>query len=113
MKKTTNKENFQKLLTFIPEEETELVEFVTKQIETLDKRAEARRTANAEKNTENKELAYKVFDSMEEGKTYTATDLANMNGLTTSKVSNLLKMLDELGEVKREVIKRRPYFSIN
>lgn len=63
MKKTTNKENFQKLLTFIPEEETERVEFVTKQIETLDKRAEARRTANAEKNTENKELAYKVFDT--------------------------------------------------
>lgn len=112
MKKATYKENFQELLTFVPEDRADLVEFLNSQIATLDKRAEARKTANAEKAKENEELAYKVLDSMEQGKTYTATDLANANGLTTSKVSNLLKMLDEMDEIKREVVKRRPYFSV-
>ena len=65
--------------------------------------------------TENAGLKVAILDAMEEGKQYTITDLMKsvpeLADLSNQRVSAIVRQLKDEGEVVREEIKRKAYFS--
>lgn len=66
--------------------------------------------------TENVGLKEAILAFMEVGKQYTITDIMKnceaVAGLSNQKVSALVRQLKDSGQLKREEIKRKAYFSL-
>ena len=78
----------------------ELAEFVNKEIATLDKRAAAPRKMTKEQRI-NEDIKLNILGSLGEAGPQTATDVANSEGISVQKASQLLRQLREVGLVTR------------
>ncbi len=93
---------------------TEVKEKLEKMKEQFVKKNSAERKPTATQ-TENAGLKVAILDAMEEGKQYTITDLMKsvpeLADLSNQRVSAIVRQLKDEGEVVREEIKRKAYFS--
>jgi hypothetical protein len=113
-KKATNIETINAIIEKYGIEGTDK-EFLDHEIALIAKRNEYKSVKPTKKQVENAGLKEQLVALMEEGKTYTATDLTNLlgiEGMSVQRVSALLKQLKEAGEVVTGVIKRRTYFGL-
>lgn len=93
------------------------VEFINGEIEALDRKKEQAKVYAAKKKTANKELAQKVLAFMQENRTtvYTAAklqeDCADLAPCSIQKVSAVLRSLVEAGDISKENIKGKNFYS--
>ncbi len=94
-------------------------EFLDHEIALIAKRNEYKSDKPTKKQVENSGLKTAIVGLMEQGKTYTATDITNLmpndadgNGYSVQRVSALLKQLKEGGLVISGTVKRRTYFAL-
>lgn len=115
-KKITKREYFTMLMELDSvKERPELVEFIKHEIELLARKnssgGEKKPTAVQIANTALKEAMY---NEMEENRVYTVSEmikvLPSCDGLSTSKVSAMLRQMEEAGKVSKIVEKRKSYF---
>ena len=118
MKKMTKREKFELLLT-IGEvvENTILVEFINHELELLDRKSASskdgiRKPTKAQ--LENKNLQDLIFQTMEDNKAYTISDLqaeiVELEGLSNQKVSSLLKKLVDTELLTKFQEKKKTFF---
>ena len=93
---------------------TDVKEKLVKMKEQFVKKNSAERKPTATQ-TENAGLKVAILDAMAEGKQYTITDLMKavpeLADLSNQRVSAIVRQLKDEGEVVREEIKRKAYFS--
>lgn len=115
-KKITKREYFTMLMELDSvKERPELVEFIKHEIELLSRK----NSTNGEKKptalqTANVALKEAMYEEMEENRLYTVSEmiktLPSCDGLSTSKVSAMLRQMEEAGKVSKTVEKRKSYF---
>lgn len=115
-KKITKREYFTMLMELDSvKERPELVEFIKHEIELLARK----NSTNGEKKptalqTANVALKEAMYEEMEENRLYTVSEmiktLPSCDGLSTSKVSAMLRQMEEAGKVSKTVEKRKSYF---
>lgn len=89
------------------------LEFLQHEIALLQKRSEYKFDKPTKKQTENEAIKVRLMDAIEDGKQYTATDLANACELSSAqKASALLKQLVDSGALIKGTINRRTYFGM-
>lgn len=117
-KKITKKDNFNTLLTLAEvKSNARLVAFIEHEIELLDKKAAADKKETP-KQKENAILSAKIYDFLvEQGKPFTVGELikkcpvlVEMEDVSTSKVTSLLKPLKDGGKVENFMEKRHSYY---
>lgn len=114
--KMTKKQKYE-LLKSIPEvaENEMLLELVTKEIESLEKKNSSSKKPTAQQ-TENEAIKTAVLETMSANPTtlYTITELIKTvdvcNDLTNQRVSALVNQLVDSGKVEKIVDKRKSYF---
>lgn len=119
----TKRENFMELANIVKglemdiEKQTGLLDFITHELELLDRRKSGESKTKTQKEAE--VLAEKVAESLAEiGSPITVTDFLKtttceeLQGLSAPKITSLLKKLIEEGRVTRTVEKKRAFFSI-
>ena len=116
VKKLTKKDKFNALLSIAEvKSNADLVEFITHEIELLDKKNSAEKKPTAQQ-TANDSIKSAILGNMVEGKKYTITDLIKTvpecADLTNQRVSALIRQLVDKGEVVRTEDKRKAYFSL-
>ena len=116
VKKLTKKDKFTALLNLAEvKANPSLVEFITHEIELLDKKNSAEKKPTAQQ-TANDSIKVAILDNMEEGKKYTITDLIKTvpecADLTNQRVSALVRQLVDDKVVVRTEDKRKAYFSL-
>lgn len=93
------------------------VEFLNKEIEALDRKKEMSKAYAAKKKNASRELAQKVLAFMNENRTtvYTAKKLqeecAELAPCSIQKVSAILRSLVEAGDISKENIKGKNFYS--
>jgi len=120
VKKVTKKDNYKELMTYVPTDRQDLIDFINHEIELLEKK---RSNGNSKANkqvADNTEVVYNAL--VEYGKPATASDLiahADLSALavdgnivSTQKVSAYLKKLVDSGRVVKTTDKKKTYFSI-
>lgn len=110
--KMTKRDYFNRLLTIVAGD-VELEQFITHEIELLDKKSSGRKaTKNQEQNVEVKNEILSVLTN----KGMTVTEIQKeseiLGELSNQKVSALLRQLVETGEVVKEIDKKKSYFSL-
>lgn len=115
-KKMTKKQYFEALAEVVSragvENEVDLLAFIDRQVELLEKKSGVKTKAQKE----NEEIVKRVYEVLQEiGKPVTATELAKAMGedFSNQKASAMLKKLVEAGQVVRTEDKRKAYFSVN
>lgn len=115
-KKVTKKDNFAKVLSYIPATEVELVEFIQKEIDALVKKSNTKSKAEKEKQAQNEELKntlLRVLGSLDEPVSVTQLmEYEEFAGLSNQKISALLRQMKLEGTVIRTEEKKKAYFSI-
>ena len=116
VKKLTKKDKFNALLSIAEvKSNADLVEFITHEIELLDKKNSAEKKPTAQQ-TANDSIKAAILANMEEGKRYTITDLIKSvpecADLTNQRVSALVRQLVDDKVVVRTEDKRKAYFSL-
>lgn len=96
--------------------DTEVVEKLEKMLaQTLKKNTGERKLTATQ--TENVTLKESILASLEVGKKYTITEIMShcsaVSGLSNQRVSALVRQLKEEGQLIREEIKRKAYFSLS
>lgn len=120
VKKVTKKDNYKELMTYVPTNRQDLIDFINHEIELLEKK---RSNGNSKANkqvADNVELVYNALVSV--GKAVSITELiantdlsalANDGGVvTTQRISAYMKKLVESGRVKSYKDKKRTLFEI-
>ena len=116
MEKMTKRDYFSKLIEIVEgaevANETELVEFLNRQIELVSKK----RTAQTKTQKENEVLVEKVYEALVAiGRPVAVDELRNtdenMAVFSNQKLSALLKKLVDAGRVIKTVDKKKSYFS--
>lgn len=120
VKKVTKKDNYKELMTYVPTDRQDLIDFINHEIELLEKK---RSNGNSKANkqvADNTEIVYNAL--VEYGKSATVSDLianADLSALavdgnivSTQKVSAYLKKLVDGGRVVKTVDKKKTYFSV-
>jgi hypothetical protein len=113
-KKATKRDHFNTLLT-IPavSENPVLVEFINHELELLAKKNTSDKKPTATQQA-NEALKAAILDSMESGKRYTISDMIKefpaCEGLSTSKVSAVVRLMRDDGFIERIEEKRKAYF---
>ena len=91
------------------------VEFIDHELALLAKKNSAEKKPTAQQK-ENVALCEQIMQSMEPNRLYTIGEMIKefpvCAGLSTSKVSSMLRQLKEMGKVKRTEDKRKAYFSL-
>lgn len=88
-------------------------EFLLHEIELINKRNASKSGKPTKKQTENETVKQSIYEAMEVGKPYTATDIATaLNLPSPQKASALLKQMVDAGVVAKSVDKRRSYFTL-
>lgn len=115
-KKVTKKDNFAKVLSYIPATEVELVEFIQKEIDALVKKSNTKSKAEKEKQAQNEELKntlLRVLGSLDEPVSVTQLmEYEEFAGLSNQKISALLRQMKLEGTVVRTEEKKKAYFSL-
>lgn len=115
-KKVTKKENFEKVLEFIPEENVELVEFIKKEIDALVRKSNTKSKAEKEKQAQNESLKsalLRVLCDFDEPVTVTQLmSCEEFAGLSNQKLSAMLRQMKLEGSVIRTEEKKKAYFSL-
>ena len=116
VKKMTKKDKFNVLLNLAEvKSNSELVEFITHEIELLDKKNSGEKKPTAQQ-TANDAIKVAILDNMAEGARYTITDLIKTvpecADLTNQRVSALVRQLVDDKQVVRTEDKRKAYFSL-
>ena len=115
-KKVTKKENFEKVLEFIPVENVELVEFIKKEIDALERKSNTKSKAEKEKAAANESLKSALLRALSDfGEPVTVTQLMNceeFTGLSNQKLSAMLRQMKLEGSVIRTEEKKKAYFSL-
>ena len=113
VKKPTKAQMFKQILDTYPLTEDEK-SFIQHEMELLAKKNSAEKKPTAQQK-ENEVIKTAILDAMEDGTPYTITDLIKTvpacAGMSTSKVSALVRQLKESGEVIRTEDKRKAYFT--
>lgn len=120
VKKVTKKDNYKELMTYVPTNRQDLIDFIKHEIELLEKK---RSNGNSKANkqvADNTELVYNALVSV--GKAVSITELiantdlsalANDEGVvTTQRVSAYMKKLVESGRAKSYKDKKKTLFEI-
>jgi hypothetical protein len=113
----TNREKFEVLKGMVEvsnaENKTELVEFLTKQIEILDRKSSAVSAKSAEKKAENDNLKVQVLEALVNfGKPVTVKEVMGViPNLSNQKITYLLKSLVLDNKAVRSEIKKIPYYN--
>ena len=117
VKKVTKKENFVKVLEFIPVENVELVKFIQKEIDALEKKSNTKSKAEKEKAAANESLKSALLRVLGDfNEPVTVTQLMNCEefvGLSNQKLSAMLRQMKLEGSVIRTVEKKKAYFSLS
>lgn len=114
-KKITIAENFDKVIAFLKENEApqDLIDFTADRKEKSIKKSNGKPSKTAE---ENESLAINVMNVLAEIKSGTVSEIQAVDPvlapLPNQKVSAVLKMLKERGEVDKATVKGRSVFSI-
>lgn len=115
-KKVTKKDNFAKVLSYIPASEVELVEFIKKEIDALERKSNTKSKAEKEKAAQNEELKntlFRVLGSLDEPVSVTQLmEYEEFAGLSNQKISALLRQMKLEGTVVRTEEKKKAYFSL-
>ena len=115
-KKVTKKDNFAKVLSYIPATEVELVELIQKEIDALVKKSNTKSKAEKEKQAQNEELKntlLRVLGSLDEPVSVTQLmEYEEFAGLSNQKISALLRQMKLEGTVVRTEEKKKAYFSL-
>lgn len=118
-KKVTKKEMFMELVAVIQnagvEKESLYVEFLKHEIDLLDKKAQAKSTAETAKQKENNAIIEKIYSILIiASKPMTISELQNedkeLAELSNQKVSALIKKLVDTEKVVRTMDKKKAYF---
>lgn len=111
---TTKKEYFNELLC-IPQvaENEELVQFINKEIDLLERRSKSPKKPS-KKQIENEKLGFEILEEMEESKEYTnkgmIEELETCKNLSSQKLNAILLKLIANDKITRVVRKRVAYF---
>lgn len=120
MTKLTKKDYFKMVAGVIEnsnvENKAELQNFISHEIELLEKKAQSRGTDNA-KTRENNEIIEKIYNALAEiGRAVTITELQaeipEFGEYTNQKISALMKKLVDSNRVVKIVDKKKSYFKI-
>ena len=113
-KKMTKAQMFAQIKANYPLTEDE-VKFIDHELELLSKKNSAEKKPTAQQ-TANVTLCEQIVQSMEPNRLYTIGEMIKefpaCAGLSTSKVSSMLRQLKESGKVKRTEDKRKAYFQV-
>lgn len=121
MTKMTKREKFaivrEMLVASNHEQKDLLLEFVDHEVELLDKKSGggSKPTAKQKENLLLMEELYVALGEMTEAVTiseFQEKSASKVATLTNQKISSLLKKLVESGRVKKEVVKKKSYFSV-
>lgn len=116
VKKVTKKENFEKVLEFIPEENVELREFIKNEIDALVRKSNTKSKAEKEKAAANESLKSALLRVLGDfDKPVTVTQLMNceeFTGFSNQKLSAMLRQMKLEGSVIRTEEKKKAYFSL-
>jgi len=116
VKKVTKKDNFAKVLEFIPMENVELREFIKKEIDALERKSNTKSKAEKEKAAANESLKSALLRVLGDfGEPVTVTQLMNceeFTGLSNQKLSAMLRQMKLEGSVIRTEEKKKAYFSL-
>ena len=121
VKAPTKRENFSAIKTFLTANGADkaLVDAIDHEIELLIKRAEKPAKSDEQINADNA-IAEAIVATLANGKQLTVSDMQKLNsalsldaGISCSKITSILtRTLVPSGAVKREVIKRKAYYSL-
>lgn len=120
MKKMTKKEMFTMIMEVVAnstvENKAEMESFITHEIELLEKKSSKSGQSKTQKKNEIlKEEILAELGKLEEGVTvseFQAVTRFAPPEFTNQKISALLNQLEKAGKVKKEVVKKKSYFSI-
>lgn len=115
-KKMTKKEMFVVLRDAVASNE-ELVNFINHEIELLERKASSPKKPTKTQ-LENEALRAEIMAYLTEVDTMKCIkeleqEIPKLNGLSNQKISSLLKGLVDTGKLKKEMVKKTPYFFIN
>ena len=111
-KKPTKKEMFAKILSHVTDEKEK--EFLLHEIELLENKGKKKDGELTETQKANKALGEAILEALDDGSSMTISamikNIPACNGLSTSKVSAVVRGLKEIGVVIREEIKGVAFF---
>jgi predicted transcriptional regulator len=111
--KMTKRDYFNRLLTIVAGD-VELEQFITHEIELLDKKSSGRKPTKDQK--ENVEIKKEILSVLSDGGNMTVTEIQKnseiLGELSNQKVSALLRQLVEAGKVVKTTDKKKSYFSL-
>lgn len=112
MEKMTKRDYFNRILSYAHAEDRD---FLLHELELLDRKNVARSNKPTKNQLANAELMNVIYDAMEDGKSYTVTEIHNMvdclKEFSGNKVSALVRGLRLDGRVVRSEVKGRAYFT--
>lgn len=122
-KKMTRKEYFEKIRGFIPEDEVEMIEFIDKQIEMIDKKTESAKAKKSEDELSKKlkESALSILSKspnpMQASEIIAQEPIRSMvnekgNPISTQKMSSVLNKMCETNEIQKKKEKSKTLFYI-
>lgn len=116
-KKLTKRDHFNALLQIeAVSANPALVDFITNELELLDRKSKASTPKESARQQENNELKEAMLNFLADGKLSTVTDfiknVPECDGLSQQKVSALVRQLCDDGKVERVVEKRVAYFKL-
>lgn len=116
MEKMTKRDYFNALRTLADaSDRSDLVEFIDHELALLAKKNSARSTKPTKTQVENVSLMDAIYDAMEDGQSYTVTEISALvpalEGRSINKVSALVTKLRNDVRVSREMVKGKAYFT--
>ena len=113
MKKVTKREMFEQIKTHLTDEAE--IAFIDHELELLAKKNERRSDKPTKNQIANAGLIEKIYEAMEDGKAYTATEIgALIPDLADAKIQKVTALISRMRDnllVSREVVKGKAYFT--
>jgi hypothetical protein len=114
MTKPTKRDYFNRILPKVADD-PELVDFVNRELELLERKNARRSDKPTAKQTANAELMTVIYDTMEAGVPYTATDIKGLvPELSEANLQKTVALVSKMRDnvmVSREVVKGKAYFT--
>lgn len=122
-KKMTKREYFEKIKGLVPEDETEVIAFIDKQIEMIDKKTESTKTKRSEDELSKKlkesalDILSKAPNPMQASEIIAQEPIRSMvndkgNPITTQKMSSVLNKMCEANDIQKKKEKNKTLFYI-
>lgn len=122
-KKMTKRDYFEKIKELIPEDEAEVIEFIDKQIEMINKKTESTKAKRSEDELSKKlkesalDILSKAPDAMQASDIIAQEPIRSMknekgNPISTQKMSSVLNKMCEANEIQKKKEKSKTLFYI-